>query len=119
MDSAITGAVFTAVTTLFAVLFRRSRAQARRSRQSEVRQNSPALGYVTIRELERDLRADKRIQKLLGNPKRQAAAEAAIAALLYERECPVESWRHASTWAQVETVLDELMGEVRKTSYSA
>ena len=63
---------------------------------------------MTNRELERSLRADERIRKLLGNQKRQAAVEAAIASLVYERECPVESWRETSTWTQVQTVLDEL-----------
>jgi hypothetical protein len=108
MDSSIVGALTFAVTTLLIVLFKRARQRSADSEESGIWLSSPQPGSVDTRKLERSLRADARIQKMLGDQRRQAATEAAIAYLVHERECPVESWRDTSTWEQVETVLNEL-----------
>jgi len=56
------------------------------------------------------LETDPRIERLLKNPNWRPAAEAAMAYLLHGTECPINSWRKSSTWAQVKMVYDELAG---------
>lgn len=118
MESTILRTLITAVFTLIIVLLKRRFSRSCRSEIGEVQQGSSQRGLAANRELERSLRGDVRIQRLLGNHKSQAAAEAAIVCLVYERECPVESWRDSSTWSQVQRVLDELKRDMPNGSVS-
>ncbi len=54
------------------------------------------------------LRNDSRVQRLLRNPNWEGAAEAAIAYFVSGTECPIQSWRKSSTWAQVKMVFDQI-----------
>jgi len=59
-------------------------------------------------EIEKRLRNDARIGRLLMNPNWRGAAEAAIAFLVHDKECPIASWKKSSTWAQVKMVFEEI-----------
>lgn len=59
------------------------------------------------------LRKDPRVQRLLRNPNWSGAAEAAIAYFVSGTDCPIQSWRKSSTWAQVKMVFDEISGRSR------
>jgi hypothetical protein len=59
---------------------------------------------------EERLRKDPRIDRLLKNPNWSPAAEAAIAYFYRGKECPIQSWRRSSTWAQVKMVYEEMGG---------
>jgi hypothetical protein len=57
---------------------------------------------------ERQLRADDRIIRLLGNKNWKDAAEAAIKCLCRGEACQVDSWRNSATWQQVTAVYAEI-----------
>ena len=58
--------------------------------------------------LEHELRADPRVERLMKNPNWSVAADAAIKFLIHGTECPIASWKKSSTWAQVEMVFKEV-----------
>jgi len=58
--------------------------------------------------LEHQLRADSRVERLMKNANWSGAAEAAIQFLINGTVCPIASWRKSSTWAQVDMVYKEL-----------
>ncbi len=58
--------------------------------------------------IERRLRQDPRVDRLLGNKNWQGAAEAAIGHFVHGRPCSIDSWRRSSTWSQVGAVYEEL-----------
>jgi hypothetical protein len=57
-------------------------------------------------ELERCLRGDTNVQRLLGDPNCNGAAEAAIAYLLHGQECRVSTLETSSTWDQVRAAFE-------------
>jgi hypothetical protein len=62
---------------------------------------------------EEALRADPRVERLLKNPNWKVAADAAIAYMVRGTDCPINSWKKSSTWAQVDMVAKELSSKSR------
>lgn len=59
-------------------------------------------------DIERQLRRDPNVQRLLKNSNWKGAADAAIAYLIHGKECSVPSWRTSNTWKQVEAAYEQL-----------
>ena len=62
------------------------------------------LPAVAESDIERQLRADDGVKRLLGNKNWKDAAEAAIKCLCRGEACKVDSWKTSSTWQQVAAV---------------
>lgn len=58
--------------------------------------------------IERLLKQDPIVERLLKNPNWRPAAEAAIAHLVHGEDCPIGSWKKSATWAQVKMVFERI-----------
>ena len=52
---------------------------------------------------------DPIVQRLMNNPNWEPAARAAVAELIDNKPCPVNSWRKSSTWQQVKMVYNDVV----------
>src|SRR6185503_6760559 len=72
-----------------------------------------AVYSAVMKVSEEVLRSDPRVERLLKNPNWKVAADAAIAYLVRGTDCPINSWKKSSTWAQVDMVAKELSSKSR------